>query len=435
VVKDTDRSSRAHPHQRSAGTGEATGPSTAPGTTGAAPAAPTTLVAGPPVARAAGVPSPAPSAEAGSATPAPPASSRRSTPTPAGAPAAAPKAGRTPTIPTQRVQPAAELVPAAPRRRKVPIAVAGAVAFALVATGSAAWGIQRDRAQAAEEARLAHARVDEVVAAQGADAAATQTVGEHATLVVYDAGRAQVQAAAQAALAHAAATLAGTPNAGDGPRAALQGASDTLTKAAADPHVSFASLRTATAGIAAPDAAAVQAQAAWQAAENARIAAEQAAAAQAAAAQAAAKAKPRTTTSRARTGTSSGGGSTAPAPETSGGVGSVYSAGSIGAALNSFRASQGLSSLAIVSSGARVSHAQAMAASNSIYHSGATPEIVGRVSAPSSSAMINAYANSAGHRAIMVGNYSTAYIGAVTAPCTMGGVSYGECLYTAITFG
>ncbi|MBO9553145.1 hypothetical protein [Cellulomonas sp.] len=401
--------------------------------------APTTLVTAPPVARAAGVPTPAPSAEAGGATAAPPASSRRSTRTPtapgAGAPAA-PKVGRTPTIPTQRVQPAAELVPPAPRRRKVPIAVAGAVAFALVATGSATWGIQRDRAQAAEEARQAHARVDEVVAAQGADAAATQTVGEHATLVVYDAGRAQVQSAAQAALAHAATTLAGTPNAGDGPRAALQGASDALTKAAADPHVSFTSLRTATAGIAAPDAAAVQAQAAWQAAENARIAAEQAAAAQAAAA-AAAKAKPRTTTSKPRTSTStsSGGGSVAPAPETSGGVGSVYSAGSIGAALNSFRASQGLSSLAIVSSGARVSHAQAMAASNSIYHSGATPEIVGRVSAPSSSAMINAYANSAGHRAIMVGNYSTAYIGAVTAPCTMGGVSYGECLYTAITFG
>jgi uncharacterized protein YkwD len=347
---------------------------------------------------------------------------------------------RTPTIPTQRVHPDAVLAPPAPAsalRRKVPVAVAGAVAFALVATGTATWGIQRDRAEAAEKAEQAHTRVDAVVAAQGADAAAAQTVGEHASAAVYDAGRTQVQTAAQAALAHAAATLAGTPQAGDGPRAALQGASDALTRAAADPHVSFLALRTATAGIAAPDQAAVQAQAAWQAAEDARIAAEQAAAAQAAAdaaARAAAKpAQQRATTSKPRA--SSGGTAAAPVEESSGGAGTGYSAGSIGAALNSFRASQGLSALAIVSSGARVSHAQAMAASNSIYHSGATPEIVGRVSSPSSSAMINAYANSAGHRAIMVGDYSTAYIGAVTAPCSMGGVSYDECLYTAITFG
>ncbi|GIG22686.1 hypothetical protein Cch01nite_34100 [Cellulomonas chitinilytica] len=434
MVKDTDRSSSSIPRRSAASASATTGQPTT-GAPGVAPATPgATLVQGPPVAHAAGVPTPAPSAEAGSARPAPPASPRETTAPSTGAPAR----GRTPTIPTQRVPPADELAPTTPRRRKVPIAVAGAVAFALVATGSATWGIQRDRAQAAEEARQqAHSRVDEVVAAQGADAAASRTVGEHATLVVYDAGRAQVQSAAQAALAHAAATLAATPQAGDGPRAALQGASDALTTAAADPHVSFAALRTATAGLAAPDQAAVQAQAAWQAAEDARIAAEQAAAAQAAAdaaARAAAKPAKARTTTRSRTSTSSSS-TTAPEPETSGGAGTVYPADSIGAALNSFRSSQGLGTLAIVSSGARVSHARAMAASDSIYHSGATPEIVGRVSGPSSSAMINAYANSASHRAIMVGNYSTAYIGAVTAPCSMGGNSYGECLYTAITFG
>jgi hypothetical protein len=340
------------------------------------------------------------------------------------------------------VHPDAVLAPApAPPRRKVPIAVAGAVAFALVATGTATWGIERERTQLAEKAQQAHTRVDAVVTAQGADAAVTRTVGQHASVVVYDAGRAQLQAAAQAAVAHAAATLTATPNAGDAPRAALQGASDALTTAAADPHASFTALRVAIAGLAAPEQGAVQAQAAWQAAEDARIAAEQAAAAQAAAdaaARAAKTAKPRSTTSKPRTTTSGGSsssGSAAADPEPAGGAGTVYSAGSIGAALNSFRASQGLSALSIVSSGARVAHAQQMAASNSIYHSGVTPEIVGRVSGPSSSAMINAYANSAGHRAIMVGNYSTAYIGAVTAPCSMGGVSYGECLYTAITFG
>ncbi|WP_456818661.1 hypothetical protein [Cellulomonas sp. URHB0016] len=374
------------------------------------------------------MPTPLPPVETGSAPAAPPVSPREET------------GRRTPTIPTQRVHQEAAPAPAPVRRRKVPVAVAGAVAFALVATGSATWGIQRDRAQAAEEAAQAHTRVDEVVAAQGVDAAAARTAGRHASVVVYDAGRAQVKAAAQAALAHAAATLAATPNAGDAPRAALQGASDALTKAVADAHLSPAALRAVTAGLAAPDAAAAQAQAAWQAAEDARIAAEQAAAAQAAAQAAAAarSSKPRTSTSTPRTRTAPTGGSAAPVEEPaepSGGAGTVFSAGSVGAALNSFRASQGLGALAIVSSGARVSHAQQMAASNSIYHSGATPEIVGRVSGPSSSAMIDAYANSGSHRAIMVGDYSTAYIGAVTAPCTMGGVSYGECLYTAITFG
>jgi uncharacterized protein YkwD len=119
----------------------------------------------------------------------------------------------------------------------------------------------------------------------------------------------------------------------------------------------------------------------------------------------------------------------APAPAAApSSAGDVFSAGTIGAELNAYRASQGLGALAIVSSGARVAHASQMAASNSIWHSTtrSMAEIVGRVSPASASAMIRAYANSPGHNAIMLGSYSTAYVGAVT---------YDGWLYTSIQFG
>jgi len=117
----------------------------------------------------------------------------------------------------------------------------------------------------------------------------------------------------------------------------------------------------------------------------------------------------------------------AAAPAASG-VGDVFSAGAIGAELNAYRASQGLGALAIVSSGARIDHASQMAASDSIWHSTvrSMAEIVGRVSPVSASAMINAYANSPAHNAIILGSYSTAYVGAVT---------YNGWLYTSIQFG
>ncbi|NMM30794.1 MAG: CAP domain-containing protein, partial [Cellulomonas sp.] len=120
-------------------------------------------------------------------------------------------------------------------------------------------------------------------------------------------------------------------------------------------------------------------------------------------------------------------GAAAPAPAAAG-AGDVFSAGTIGAELNAYRVSQGLGALAIVSSGARVDHAMQMAASNSIWHSTvrSMAEIVGRVSPVSASAMIGAYANSAPHNAIMLGAYSTAYVGAVT---------YDGWLYTSIQFG
>jgi len=240
----------------------------------------------------------------------------------------------------------------------------------------------------------------------------------------------------------AEAALAATPQAGDAPRAALQAAVDAVRTALAAPG-SATDARTVAAAVAAvaePRQTAVTAQHTWQVAEDARIAAEKAAAEQAAAAQAAAaqaaaaqaatakKAPARTTTTSTRTATSSSGAAAAASAPAASTVGDEYSAGSIGAALNAFRATQGLPPMAIVRSAARVEHAREMAASNSIWHSSVRTmwEIVGRVMPVSATSMIDAYANSPSHRAVMVGNFSTAYIGAVT---------YNGMLYTSIQCG
>lgn len=242
-------------------------------------------------------------------------------------------------------------------------------------------------------------------------------------------------------IAAAEADLAATPQAGDAPRAALQAAVVALRSALASPGsaIDATALTAAVAGVAAPQQAAVAAQAAWQVAEDARVAAakaaaDQAAAAQAAAAQAAAnaaaaKAASTRTTSTTRRTTSTSGSVAAGAPATALPTAGVeYSAATVGAALNAFRASRGLPPMAIVRSAARVEHAQEMAASNSIWHSSVRTmwEIVGRVMPVSATAMIDAYANSPSHLAVMVGNFSTAYIGAVT---------YNGMLYTSIQCG
>ncbi len=250
-------------------------------------------------------------------------------------------------------------------------------------------------------------------------------------------------------IAAAVATLEATPQAGDAPRAALQSAVDALRGALSSPGSASdaTALAAVVARVAAPQQAAVTAQTTWQAAEDARVAAAKAAADQAAAAQAAADqaaaakaavSTTRTTTARTttamRTATSSGGSPApaapapaAPAPAAST-VGVEYSAATVGAALNAFRASRGLPPMAIVRSADRVEHAREMAASDSIWHSAVRTmwEIVGRVMPVSATAMIDAYANSPSHLAVMVGNFSTAYIGAVT---------YNGMLYTSIQCG
>src|SRR5450830_51538 len=355
-----------------------------------------------------------------------------------------------PVIPTQSAPPSVEsLAPdvagrhaeaptriAAPRRstRLTLVVTSAVVVVALVVAGVVA-SVQSS-ARAAElvrvEARTAlevAARADDQNLVRSADRAVIQAAAANQ--------RAEQVAAAGAVVAAAQATLAATPNAGDGPRSALQAAMDALNSALATTGsgTSVATLRTVAAAVPTSQQAALDAQTAWQAAEDARIAAEQAAAQaaaqQAAAAQAAASApqkkaaKPAAARTVQSAPAAAAPAAAAPAPA---GVGDVFSAGAIGAELNAYRASQGLGALAIVSSGARIDHASQMAASDSIWHSTvrSMAEIVGRVSPASASAMISAYANSPGHNAIMLGSYSTAYVGAVT---------YNGWLYTSIQFG
>src|SRR5450830_1554056 len=345
-----------------------------------------------------------------------------------------------PVIPTQSAPPSVEsLAPdvagrhaeaptriAAPRRstRLTLVVTSAVVVVALVVAGVVA-SVQSS-ARAAElvrvEARTAlevAARADDQNLVRSADRAVIQAAAANQ--------RAEQVAAAGAVVAAAQATLAATPNAGDGPRSALQAAMDALNSALATTGsgTSVATLRTVAAAVPTSQQAALDAQTAWQVAEDARIAAEQAAA-QAAAQQAAAKpAAARTVQSAPAAAAAAAPAAAAAAPA---GVGDVFSAGAIGAELNAYRASQGLGALAMVSSGARIDHASQMAASDSIWHSTvrSMAAIVGRVSPVSASAMINAYANSPAHNAIMLGSYSTAYVGAVT---------YNGWLYTSIQFG
>ena len=354
-----------------------------------------------------------------------------------------------PAIPTQSAPPSVEsLAPdvagrhaeaptriAAPRRStRLTLVVTSALTVVALVVAGVVVSVQSS-ARAAElvrvEARTAlevAARADDQNLVRSADRAVMQAAAANQ--------RAAQVAAAGAVVAAAQATLAATPNAGDGPRSALQAAMDALNSALATTGsgTSVATLRTVAAAVPATQQAALDAQTAWQVAEDARIAAEQAAA-QAAAAQAAASAaqkkaaKPAAarTVQSAPAAAAPAAAAPAAAPAASG-VGDVFSAGTIGAELNAYRASQGLGALAIVSSGARIDHASQMAASDSIWHSTvrSMAEIVGRVSPVSASAMINAYANSPAHNAIILGSYSTAYVGAVT---------YNGWLYTSIQFG
>ena len=360
------------------------------------------------------------------------------------------------TLPTQRSAPPVEHAAAPPiapvpstlkpsrppvpvragRRAPVGLIVSTIALVVVVLVTSIVVRLQND-ARAAEVAR-AQVRVAIDARAERADHEFLRDRGRAVTTAATTARSTGALGAAASAVAAAQASLAAAPNAGDAPRAALQAAIDATTAAVATTGsgTNLMTLETAVASLAGPQQGVVDAQAAWQAAEDARIAAEQAAAAQAAADQAAAQAaaRPHATTTRAPRTTSTRTTSSTPAtasvpaaPPAAATAGDEFSAGSIGAELNAYRASQGLGALNIVRSAARVDHAGQMAASDSIWHSSnrTMAEIVGRVMPVSASAMINAYANSPGHQAIMVGDYSTAYIGAVTS---------GGWLYTSIQF-
>lgn len=308
--------------------------------------------------------------------------------------------------------------PAVPRsagtRRAVWVGLAVGVVLA-VAAGGGVYAAEQRAQQAEADALAAGARVDEHVLAAARDAVAERSTDVLAAQAAYASSRSAATGAAQAAFDHANATLAAVPNAGEAPRAALAGASGAVGVALTSPDVSMRSLRTLVAGVAAPEKAAVDAQAAWQAAENARIAAEQAAAAaaaQAAAARSTSKAPARSTATRSTTQRSTSG--SAPVASSGAGIPSggkvcsgsggsgagESSVSAIGSAINSYRASLGLSQLSVSRSGSLVSHSIAMANAGGIWHSGGD-NIVACVSNGSASSMVSAWSRSAGHDAQM----------------------------------
>ncbi|WP_155856210.1 hypothetical protein [Cellulomonas sp. URHD0024] len=304
-------------------------------------------------------------------------------------------------------------------RRTVWIAVAAAVVVAL-GSGSAVYASEAGDLSAQDAELDATVRVDGAVLASSRDDAVDQDADRAGVTAALAANRARAAAQAKAVVDKANAVLAATPNAGDGPRRALGAATSALAASIAAPATSAATVRDLAHAVAAPQQAATDGQATWQATENARIAAEQAAAAQQAAGQAYAGtgtrprstvrwSAPRTTAPRV-----SSGGSVAPpaaAPSGvpaggkvcsgSGGSGaSESSVAAIGAAINAYRASRGLSRLSVSRSGTLVGHAVNMANTGGIWHSG-SDNIVACVSSGSASAMVSAWSHSPPHDAQM----------------------------------
>ena len=321
-------------------------------------------------------------------------------------------------------------------RRSVWVGLAAGVALAVAAGGGVYAADQK--AQVAEAKALeAGLRVDQSVQAAARDAVVAQQTDAVVAQTAYVTSRAAGTASAQAAVDHANATLAAVPNAGDAPRAALVSATGAVGTALTASDVSLASLRSLVAGVAVPEKAAVDAQAAWQAAENARIAAEQAAAAAAAQAAAAARSSKAPTRSTARSTDPSSGGAAPVAPSSgipsggkvcsgSGGSGAGESSVSaIGSAINAYRASLGLSELSVSRSGSLVSHSINMANAGGIWHSGGD-NIVACVSNGSASAMVSAWSRSAGHDAQMRRTD--------VSSMAVGGASLGGWLFGAVRF-
>jgi hypothetical protein len=360
----------------------------------------------------------------------------------------APAVQATPTIPTQRVQPAPTAPAAAPATRLLPtqrgpqtsapapsdlpepsrsapgtrlrtVLVVSSIALML---GGLAAGLvlktqadARATARAAAEERVALAfsgHAQEVAF----DAQADERVAEAATT----AARTAAYTKAGEAVAHATATLGATPQAGDAPRAELQKVLDAVSAAVAAGQLNPTGIESLAGGLAAPEKAATDAQAAWQAAEDARIAAEKAAAERAAAAAAAARrstAAPRSSTPRAATS-----GAAAPAPAVTGipagglvcsgagGSGAESSVGAIGDAINAYRASQGLPTLNVVRSGSLVQHAITMAIAGGIWHSGGD-NIVGCSNGGLGSLMAGWKGSPPHNAAMLKDGVSTMYVG------------------------
>lgn len=325
-----------------------------------------------------------------------------------------------PAAPPQTETPGPRRAARSAARPGRPTTVAVSVSVVVILAALTAGTVVRlqQEARAAELARVQE-RVARVVSEQRADAEFFQQSSAAVAQAGIAAAHAAQGAAALQAHAQAQTVLDANAQAGDAPRAALQEAMDTAAAMAAalGQGTSPKDLRGSVAALAAPQQAVVEAQAQWQAAEDARIAAEQAAAAEAAAAAerkaraATSKATPRGSRAAAAPATSSAG-AEAPAAAPVAGI-EAYGIQSIGDALNAHRANNGLPALSISGSSTLSAHATAMASEWRIWHGG-NDSIVGWVQPASSSAMINAYANSSSHNAWMLkSDISRMSIGAV----------------------
>lgn len=303
-----------------------------------------------------------------------------------------------PEVPTQRSSPAVER-----RTRKVDRVKVGAAAASVVlvagfaVTTGIAWHAQSVRADT-------EARVDRAVGVLAADSAAGAALSGHTTSAAAAGARATQLDAASSAVWQARVTLDSSPQAGDVPRAQLSAAADTLSALLTQSRTSPYQVAQVTAALSAPLTGVVDAQAQWQAAETARIAAEQ----QAAAAEAAQRV--RTGGNGVRSGESAIPQPTPAVPTvpasgkqctTAGGGGSPASAGEIGEAINAYRARNGLPTLQVATSDTLSSHAVTMSNAGGIWHSGAD-NIVGCVSNASASSLVVAWSRSAPHNAQML---------------------------------
>ncbi|MFI2753250.1 CAP domain-containing protein [Cellulomonas sp. P22] len=336
-----------------------------------------------------------------------------------------------PTTQPPATTPAQHEAPAATgpdgRRRTGTVVVSLAVVLVLVGTAGGI-ALHLDQQARAAELALMQERVGREVAAERADTAFLRGRQVEVATATRLASRSAEVADTDGLIAQARAVLDANPQAGDAPRAALQQAIDSLTavSAALGQGTSAHELRAAGTTLAAPQQAVVEAQAAWQAAEDARIAAERAAA-EAAAQAAAAKQRtraPAATTTRTRATTTAPAESSDEAAAPVAGI-DAYSAQAIGNAINTHRANNGLGALSISGSSTLQNHAVAMATEGRIWHSG-KDSIVGWVQPVSASAMIDAYANSPAHNAWM--------LNADVTRMSIGAVTRDGRLYTAVLF-
>jgi uncharacterized protein YkwD len=321
--------------------------------------------------------------------------------------------------------------PRAGRRRAALIVVLAAI-LAVGGGGTTLAYVQRARgaesAQVAQAAQQQTARTrvfaaeQRVLRAQNSAAFWAATVADRATAVL----------AANVTLDGARAALAAAPQAGDAARTALQAAIDAASAVVgAVPTTSVLTIEAAVGTLAGPQQAVTAAQAGWQVTEDARLVASRAAtdAAAQAAAQAAARAQaPAARSARAPTprapAPARAPGPAAPAPAAPSTTVPEFSAAALGAAINSWRATQGLPALSISRSAALVAQSGAMAQAGDIWDGNA--KIVGYVQPGSAAGLVQAWANSPPHRAWMARTDKTAM--------QVGAVIVNNRLYGAVNF-